>query len=281
MLRSQLYLMFQKRSFLLSFSIMMAISAFLPSFYFLLSYFDVIKDTREDFSLFLEQVKNPYLFYAYSDFTFYLYYFIPVILLLPFSLSFCIEKKSGYSTLLVSRGGIKQYIFSKSVCCIIGGFICFFIPSTINIIINHCLIGEATNTYCLSSSQISAAILNGISKGKDVPKEWIYCIERPLVAEFKSAFLISVFAGVCSLTLFTFSLFFPKRPYHAAFPLIVILLTFYIFDTNGQESSLNPLMYACLGYRRCYSLTYYICFTLVTIGVNYAFIGAKLRKDII
>lgn len=281
MLRSQLYLMFQKKSFLISFSIMMAIASFLPSIYFFLSYFGFFKDYGQDISLFLEQIKNPYLFYAYSDFTFYMYYFIPVILSLPFSLSFCVEKRCGYSSLLISRGGIKKYIFSKSVCCLCGGFICFFIPSIINILLNKCLIKEATDTYCLSSSEISNAILNSISKGKETSKEWIFSIEHPIGALLKSAFLISIFAGVCSLTIYTISLYLQKQPYLASFPLIVILLTFYIFDPQVQAPSINPLMYACLGYRKCYSIMYYICFILIATFINYVFILAKSRKDVI
>lgn len=281
MLKSQLYLMLQKKSFLITFSIMMVISSFLPTIYFFLSYLGFFQRSGQDLSLFLEEVKNPYLFYAYSDFTFYLYYFIPIILILPFPLSYCIEKKCGYSSLLVSRGGKKKYIISKSVCCMIGGFVCFFFPAIINILMNYFIISEATDTYCLSSSQISSAILTGISHGKTVSGEWIYCIEHPLAATFKSALLISVFAGVCSLTIYTFSLYLQKRPYLAAFPLIIILLTFYIFDTKGQAPSINPLMYACLGYRRCYSIGYYICFTLISICINYAFIGVRTRKDIV
>lgn len=277
---SQLSLMFHKRSFKFSFSVMLMFATLLPTYFFVTGWLGHFT-SEQDLSMLLENIKNPYIFYAYSNYLFYMYYFIPVILIFPFPLSYYTEMKCGYNVSCISRKGKKSYFFIKAICCMIGGFIIFFVPSIINILWTLLIIPEAYVSYSLSSAEIES-IQMSLIKGDPIPNNLIFSSEHPILSNLRSALMISIFAAVCALSIYTISLYMKKYPYLASFPMILLLLTLYIFDGNSNYSnSIDPLMYACMGYRQCYSSAYFVLFIGIMLLLNFIFIILKSEMDVI
>lgn len=75
--------------------------------------------------------------YYYSRFFNTYMTLVPFLAVLPFAMSFIDDNKNQILPILQIRSGIRVYYITKGVVCFIGGFVAFFVPLLINLLLNH------------------------------------------------------------------------------------------------------------------------------------------------
>lgn len=282
MLRSQLSLMFHKKSFWISLTLMISIACFFPTLYLISGKSGFYLYDGYDITLLYQIIGNPYIFYYYSDYSFFLYYLIPVISLFPFAFSYCTESRSGYSALAVSRSGIKAYLTTKAICSMIGVFLIFFIASLINLLWSLLLMPEAFYIFSESIISIDNTHLTQISGDYLVSQSGLFTLEHPVLSSLAAGVSMSAFAAVCALCVYTFSLYIKQYAYLSSFPLIIILIVMNLIDNTELFSfSIDPMTYACSGAYICGPYLYFIILIAAVILICFMTIRTKAERDLI
>ena len=236
--------MFHKKGFQISFIIMTVLSCGLPIYYMLKN---IIKEN--DIS---NSVSNQYayIFNAHSPISAFAIYFIPILAIMPFSLSYRSEKKLNYSPTVMIRTGIKKYYTTKAFACFIGSFLVFFVPLTLNIILNQIFMPE-TNINVIGQT-LSALIREDYSGNTSYIEHYssfpllILFLKHPQIYNLLSIFLMSLFCGISGLFSFAISLKIRNYIYFSALPMIIILLAGYKFRELFEQGIVSGRMFVNL-----------------------------------
>ncbi len=122
MIHTQCKLMFLKRGFRISFSLMLAFAFLFPFSLMLMNHLK-----GNDISAIPDCV-YAYLFCSNSMPSDILYFILPILSLFPFATSFAVDRKLHAYFPLAARGGVRSYFFAKAIACMVGGFVIFFVP---------------------------------------------------------------------------------------------------------------------------------------------------------
>ncbi len=286
MFRAQLSLMLHKKSFQFSFLLMLCISALYPAFCFL---FLLLKDhvtLNDDLVSAISWIHNPSLFYYGNSFTPYLCYFIPIIVLFPFSISYIVENKYNYNSVCISRGGKRSYLMTKAVCSMLGGFLIFLIPSCINLLWNCLIMPECFDFYSKDAYYLMHYQMNlGLNPYYISSFSfWAFC--HPVLDALLSCFSVSLFAAVCALIVYTISLNVKKFAYLSSFPLVVFLLALQKTEYSGILSdsfigAVDPISFVCVGCDERQHPGFYLLFLAICTAVCFLIIHNKSKKDLV
>ncbi|MCL2054656.1 MAG: hypothetical protein FWG90_09545 [Oscillospiraceae bacterium] len=222
MFAAQLKLMLNKKSFQISFTIMMLAACGLPAYYAvsnLMAGNDISHVVSKQYA---------YIFNANSPIAEYISYLIPIIAMLPFSTSFMTESKLNYCPLMISRGGIKNYYFAKALCCGLGGFAVFFIPAVINIIINQLFL-PFSNVVVFYQS-FADMLFHYYNPARSLLKfnpEFTMItlfVEHPQIYNLMMALIMGFLCAVFALVAYAVSFCLKKYAYLSALPMMMVIL---------------------------------------------------------
>ncbi len=195
-IKVQLYIMIRKKSFRISFTIMMlyALTVYLLNIYSNMNM--DISAILSASSLFILNDRGNYFWYFDSLF--------PFLVLFPFSFSYLNDKKTKMGMLLQVKMGAKDYYRSQMIACFLGGFLILFVPLMMNLILTNTTFIENGYTnfgyyndigYCqqLIGSMITIPTAN---TGMSFLEVYIF---SPFLYNVLYTFFISIFAGLLGI----------------------------------------------------------------------------------
>jgi len=276
MFKSQFLLMIRRHEFQISFLFTVAVSLIYPVS---LVYSHLMQE-KDIGTLIAPQYA--FIFNRYSGIWFNIYYFFPLILMFPFAYSYATDKKTHYDSILISRSGIKKYLYSKAFCCLIGGFIITFIPGILNMTVSYIFLpqtfhGEFGNT--ITDDIIS--FINDTYYEKKSHDAYLWLV-HPKICFIFSSFRVGVLGAVFSLVIYVISLMMKnlKFFYFSVLPVLI----FFVMSHRIQESlndmfCIDLLEYAFAGsYITFYPCVFWLSCVLLTM-ISFFIITIHSKKD--
>lgn len=160
---------------------------------------------------------------------------VPFLVVFPFAMSFMDDKKNYLLPILQVRSGVKVYYISKAVGCFIGGFLSFFIPLMIGILLNVLTFPESGITFLgdYFDMNFDAAIT-----GADVliRTRWAglwfprLFIDSPDLYNILFCIFFSIAMGISSMFLYVVSFFIKRQKLLLLLPFFLIVSVLNIMD---------------------------------------------------
>lgn len=247
MLPVQLRIMFNKKGFQISFTIMMLLSLFgvLYSIYKPHAYV-----LTEGCDLSFVKAIDESIMNEFSPVNKILRFIFPFVAVLPFAFSVYNDRSTRIFELQLSRSSVKKYYFSKLATALIGGFLIFFIPLLINSLLNNLFFADSViDIFHPDYSKMSLGENTYITDNDFMVSLAAW---SPRLCELFSITLISLFGGACSMLAFSVSLFIRKIAVLIFIPAFVFV---YALDTvesmilskfGYYYFKLNPLNYSII-----------------------------------
>lgn len=265
MIRTQCKLMFLKRGFRVSFSLMLALAVLFPSLLMLINHLK-----GNDISAIPDRV-YAYLFCHSSTPSDILYFILPVLSLFPFATSFAVDRKLHAYFPLVARDGVRSYFFAKAIACMVGGFVIFFIPLAINILVNHLLMPQTMRNAI--GNNMYEQYAQWSYKSSDDPSlqvNWMtkLWIVHPQLTNLLSAAMVGCLGAVSSLISYTSTFFIKKYTHLSAFPMLMLFTAGVMLQSDSTDLTMNWSLvdYVKTGDFCCFSTYFYfwgVCAVLV------------------
>lgn len=284
MLRTQLKLLFLKRGFWLSFGIMLTL-AFLYPVYLLADCIFYGNDIS-----FLYDRQYAYIFCERTVLSGLLYLLVPVVALLPFAASYAVDRRLHAYYALVSRRGLRSYFFTKAFCCMLGGFLVFFLPLVINILVNQ-LFWPVTfrntmtnNMFDQYFNDIAETLAHSPDQATLFTRLWQ---THPQLVNVLSAGLIGLLGAVSSLASYTCSLFVKRCTYFSIFPMLLLMTAgVMIQKQQAQRGALESMSwdlsdYVTTGYAHYYQYAYFWILCAAVILLCAGILWWKSRQDLL
>ena len=166
---------------------------------------------------------------------------LPLLACFPYGWSYCIEKKSGYTGMVIIRGGKNKYFLAKYIATFLSGGVAVLIPLVFNFITVACYVPGIKPSiiyqmyYSVSHSTMWSAIF----------------YTRPLIYVLLYLMLDFLFAGLFAVLALTFSIFLKNRLAVVLLPYIFILCLHYgrtllYYHYYVEISPLNFLHASCV-----------------------------------
>ena len=219
--------------------------------------------------------------YRYSDVWYYMYMYFPLILMFPFAYSYAVDKRTNYDSVMISRSGIRKYLFSKAYCCLIGGFIITFTPAILNMLVNTLFL-PYTETDIVNS--LTDAILDFRNDRYFARKSYdaYLWLVHPQFCFLLSSFRIGVLGATFSLVIYVISMLIKNlRIFY--FSVVPVLLFFVIShrlqDNNGAAFCIDILEYAFAGSYITYYPVFFWGICAFLILLSFVIINRISKKD--
>lgn len=278
MFRYQLFSMFRRKGFLFSFTFVLLIMLIYPIF---LVYTHLLRG--DDIGT-LPDPRYTFIFYRYSEIWECLPLFLSLIMLFPFAYTYITDKRTHFDYVLISRSGIKKYLFSKAFCCLLGGFIIIFIPAILNISINNIFFPNTNNDISYNSfiEDIQSIVINKeyypvISKLKLL---WLF---HPQLSFIVSAFYMSILGAICSLNIYTVSICIKDSKYSflSVLPMLLFLtLSYKLQETRDTtKDNVNVLEYALAATDTTYHQYMFWIICIILILISFIIVTIKSTQD--
>lgn len=281
---TQLNVMLQKKGFIISFTIMMIISIIAPISYILKALIE-----KNDISTIISK-EFAYIFNFDNMYSDMLIYIIPILSMLPFSLSCYTEKKLNYYPIMISRCGTKPYYFSKAACCLIGGFVVLFIPAVINIIINEIFLPQSylnNSEITLWQSVIDTYSFNNANIVYNANFSWLKLyLQHPQIYNLILAFLLGVLGSVAALISYAISIYLKKFSYLSCVPMMIILIlgvryveAFNCGIINKMYVNLSLIDYVVVNSYRGKSYCFFAIVMIILSVASFISINIKAKRE--
>ncbi len=254
MIRTQCKLMFLKRGFQISFSLMLAFAFLYPISLLLMGHLK-----GNDISDLPDRIyAYPFCFGSTPGDV--LYFILPILSFLPFATSFAADRKLHTYYPLTARGGLRSYFFAKAIACMMGGFVIFFIPLAINIPVNHVLMPQTMRNAI--TNNMYEQYTNWASRLSDAPSlqsNWLtkLWLVHPQLTNLLSAAMVGCLGAVSSLVSYTSTLFIKKYTHLSVFPMLMLLTAGVMLQGSSEDLTMNWSLvdYVKTG-KFCYFSTY-------------------------
>ncbi len=240
MIRTQCKLMFLKRGFQISFSLMFAFAFLYPTFLMLVGHMK-----GNDISAVPDRI-YAYPFCDGATASDVMYFVLPILSFFPFAASFAIDRKLHAYYPLTARGGLRSYFFAKAIACMLGGFIIFFIPLAVNILVNHLLMPQtmrnAVGGYVGNNmyEQYAQWVYN-VADNPSLQPNWMtkFWVVHPQLTNLLSAALVGCLGAVSSLVCYTSTFFIKKYTHFSVFPMLVLFTAGVMLQGNSEDLTMS------------------------------------------
>ena len=140
--------------------------------------------------------------------------------------SYSSDKRSHYDCVMISRGGIKKYLYAKAFCCMIGGFIITFTPMLVNMIVNYVFLPYTSNDSSYNS--IPEEILRFVDKGfyKTKSNDAYLWLISPKSSILFSTLRMGILGATVSLVIYVISMFINNLRFK------FFIVFFFIYKSN-------------------------------------------------
>ena len=236
MIRTQCKLMFLKRGFQISFSLMLAFAFLYPISLLLMGHLE-----GRDIAAMQDRIyAYPFCYDAIP--TELLYFILPILSLFPFATSFAADRKLHAYYPLTARGGLRSYFFAKAIACMVGGFVIFFIPLAVNILVNHLLMPQTMQNA--RTNNMYDEYMQWFYQGADDPSlqvNWLtkLWLAHPQLTNLLSAAMVGCLGAVSSLVSYTSTLFIKKHTYLSVLPMLMLLTAGVMLQGNSEDLTMN------------------------------------------
>lgn len=142
---------------------------------------------------------------------------LPLLACFPYGWSYCTEKKSGYTGMVVIRGGKNEYFLAKYMATFLAGGVAVLVPLVFNFITVACFVPAVRPSiiyqmyYAVSHSSMWSEIF----------------YSHPLIYVLLYLILDFLFAGLIAVLSLTFSVFLKNQLAVVILPYILILCLHY------------------------------------------------------
>ena len=204
-LRAQLNIMFHKRGFQVSFTVMLLFVVYC----FINNYHRLTTERFINFDLEgMQAVHRSFLNDSNQEHFQTFVFFFPFAAVLPFSFSLFVDRSTRINEIVIARCGKRKYYFSKLTAAFAGGFVIVFIPLIISTALTHIFYSNSViNLFDPNYSTLTAGDKPFLTM-RDLILEIL--VFSPLLGELFAALLLSVYAGACAVLALALS-FFIKR----------------------------------------------------------------------
>lgn len=240
-LHYHLRLMFRKKTFWVSFFLMLGVCIAFP-FYYAAKY----RGTSE---YLLPSAETLYVGNNIGFIWNYISLIFPFLVIFPYSMSYFEESRQGVLYYVQTRSGRKNYYWSQLLTCFIGGMIIILIPFLLNILLNGIIFPDNGNDYIstwdrytenwdsdIMGSNITRKVLH---KGFLLPGIFI---SHPQIYNALFALLAGVTSGIMSMLAYSFSLIIRKNRLFIFLPMYIFFEIFSlinsVWSSEGAKSSL-------------------------------------------
>lgn len=277
MFKSQFYSMIKRRGFYFSFLLVIFISFLYPIiliYQHLLNGFDIAS---------LVDPRFAFIGSRYTNAWYYMYEYFPLILMFPFAYSYSSDKRSHYDCVMISRGGIKKYLYAKAFCCMIGGFIITFTPMLVNMIVNYVFLPYTSNDSSYNS--IPEEILRFVDKGfyKTKSNDAYLWLISPKSSILFSTLRMGILGATVSLVIYVISMFINNLRffYFSVLPVLIFFVASHKIQENREHDSfsIDIMEYATTGSYSAYNPFFFWIVCGIFILVSFIVIFIFTKKD--
>lgn len=234
-------LMFRKKTFWVSFFLMLGVCIALP-FYYVVKY----RGTAE----YLLPSADTLYVGNYDGFIWnYISLIFPFLVIFPYSMSFFEENRQGVLYYVQTRSGRKNYYWSQLLTCFIGGMIIILVPFLLNILLNGMIFPDNGNDYNSTWDRYTENWDSTIS-GSNIIRKVLHkkfllpgiFIRHPQIFNALFALLAGVTSGIMSMLAYAFSLLIRKTRLFIFLPMYIFFEIFSLINSvlhsEGDENSL-------------------------------------------
>lgn len=213
---------------------------------------------------------------------------VPFLAVLPFAMSFIDDNKNMLLPMLQIRSGVKTYYISKGIVCFIGGFVCFFIPLLIGILLNHLTFPNSGITFIGDfydmnfDTQITGAnvLIDTNWAGMWFPRLFI---NSPGIYNFLFCIIFSVCMGIFDTFIYVISFILKKQKLLLLLPLFLLISCLNIADQFSLEHTpyicYKTLLYVTVNAMYGKNPMYLYVFFLFIISFIFLGIYRQIHKD--
>lgn len=149
----------------------------------------------------------------------YLLFFtlFPLLAIFPYGWSQCLEKKSGYTKMVVVRAGKQRYYLAKYLATFLSGVLVILIPLILNLVITACFVPAVKPSimYEIYYSISHATMWSGLF------------YEHPFIYVLLYLLIDSIFAGLFAVCGMAFSILLKNRIASVILPYLCVLALHY------------------------------------------------------
>jgi len=212
---------------------------------------------------------------------------VPFLVVFPYAMSFINDRQNRLLPLLQVRTGVKNYYLSKGIACFLGGFLTFFIPLVLNILLNQLTFPDSGITFIgdLYDINYDARIAgSNIILETDWAGMWFpeLFIGSPQGYNLLFAVIFSVAMGIFSVFVYSIS-FGIKKKIMLLLPLYLIIITgstldLLLFD-KAPHMSYKVFFYLSVNAICGKNPMYIYLFFLTMVVISYVMLSLQIRKD--
>lgn len=165
----------------------------------------------------------------------------PLLSIFPYGWSQCSEKKSGYTKMVVTRGGKEKYYLAKYLATFLSGAVVILLPLIMNLLITACFVPAVRPSiiYQIYYSVSHATLCSQLF------------YEHPVIYVFLYLFIDGIFAGLFAVCGMAFSILLKNRIAVVILPYLCVLClhygrTFLYYKVYVEISPINFLHSTCI-----------------------------------
>lgn len=274
MLKSQCKVMFSKRSFWLSFLIVL-IYAIGSYGYHLVQYWGM--DISAVYARsFLACINADSRLFQYFRLLF------PFLVVFPFSMSYFEDVENNSIGFWIRRSGRTQYYFAKTVVCFAGCFVIIFVPFLINLLL---VWGTFPDTMMTSYGELySSTFFENVYDIQNMQYDLAdihFFIRHLFLYECGAVLSLSVFAGILGIVAFAFSVYIRKYKILLFLPVYLLFFILDMLDTMTDGIDFSLLDYVSVSFRRNKNGILFCGVCIVCFVVSMIIIYRQSRKDVL
>lgn len=199
----------------------------------------------------------------------YLYYMLlPIIVVIPFSLSYYEDKHSGYIRVICNRVNKEEYLKAKYLSVFISGGIVFVIPLILNLMVSACLLPSLL-------PQVSA---EGGNMVRSVTKLYELFYSNPYIYIMIYLIIDFIFSGLFATISVSVASFATNKFVVLMYPLIIFLFQYSVFSYL-QKPEWTPVYFLNPGFNNATFLPL-ILYSLIIIIVTLFIYRGEKNNDI-
>lgn len=239
----------------------------------------------------LSTIPAPHAVFALQEFApFYDIYIniVPFLVVFPFAMSFINDSNNRILPVLQVRSGVKGYYISKAIACFVGGFLAFFVPLIINILLNNITFPQSGRTFIgdLYDMNYSARI-TGSNIIVDTAWSGIWFprlfINHPEGYNLLFATFFSAAMGIFSVFVYSVSFILKRQKILLMLPLYVVIVTLntlhMFMEGKGTNMCYKIMPYITVNTDYGKNPMYIYFFFLLMIIFSIFMISRQIAKD--
>lgn len=213
---------------------------------------------------------------------------VPFLVVFPFAMSFMDDRKNSLLPIIQVRSGVKVYYISKAISCFAGGFICFFIPLIMGILLNILTFPESGITVLGDYFDVNFdAAITGANvlirtkwAGLWFPRLFI---ESPDLYNILFCMFFSVAMGIISMFLYVVSFYIKRQKLLLLLPFFLIISALSVMDEFSMEHPpyvcLKVMLYITVNAMHGKNPLYIYFFLLSMVLLSVFGISRQIQKD--